>query len=151
MAPWPMDRLRLLIESAVQGLGYELYDLRRGGQGGRSLQVFIDCAARVGVDDCSRVSGVVGDLIEASALIDGSYNLEVSSPGLDRDLRSTSDFASRLGELLSVRFRRAGGETVVVGELAGLDEARILIRIKSGEQLEVARSEIIRARQEVIF
>lgn len=77
----------------LDDLGLELVDIeyRREGKGW-VLRVFIDKEGGITVDDCTRVSHQVGDLIDIDDLIPNAYCLEVSSPGLDRPLKKEQDF-----------------------------------------------------------
>src|SRR4030095_6013925 len=71
------------------------------------LRIYVDKAGGVGIDECSRLSREIGDLIDAEGVIDHAYDLEVSSPGLDRQLRKDRAFQWELGK--PVRCWLAGG------------------------------------------
>jgi ribosome maturation factor RimP len=94
-----------LIEQAVRGLGYEFVDLESTPRG-RLLRVFIDNPAQPGavrVDDCARVSNHLTRLFEVENV---DYDrLEVSSPGLDRVLKSMRDFERFAGQEAQVKLR----------------------------------------------
>src|SRR2546429_9680690 len=99
------DERQLEIEGVVQPVlrdhGLTLVDLEwrpRRPRGG--LRLYVDKPGGVGIDDCQRGSREVGDVLDASALIEEAYDLEVSSPGLDRQLRTGREV------------RRAGGQRV---------------------------------------
>src|SRR5205807_708570 len=62
------------------------------------LRLYVDKPGGVGIDDCQRVSREVGDVLDASALIEEAYDLEVSSPGLDRQLRTDREFRWAAGK-----------------------------------------------------
>ena len=81
-----------LLEPPVQALGYELVDLeaRIGGNG--LLRVYIDRDDGVDLDDCERVSRQLSAFLDVEEPLPGSYTLEVSSPGLDRPLRTAEHF-----------------------------------------------------------
>ena len=81
MPTWPIPSIKELIEPTLKHMGYELYSLEQSGQSGRTLRISIDHADPIKIEDCEKVSRVAGPLIEHSNLIDGPYNLEVSSPG----------------------------------------------------------------------
>ena len=118
-----------LIERTVEGLGYELWDLEYlPGRGDGLLRIFIDVAAGVGLDDCERVSKAVSAVLDEVDPVPGHYTLEVSSPGLERTLRSAGQFARFVGENVYVELTQpldgrrrykgpllaAGGETVEI-------------------------------------
>ena len=84
--------LETAVESVVlpviQAHGLTLVDLElRGGSRRMVVRIYVDKAGGVTVGECQRLSHEVGDVIEVANLVPGSYDLEVSSPGLDRELR----------------------------------------------------------------
>jgi len=91
-----------LLETTVNGMGYELAGVERPG-GGRLLRVYIDKPGGVNVDDCAAVSRQLTRVLTVENV---SYDrLEVSSPGLDRLLRKERDFARFAGQKARVRMR----------------------------------------------
>jgi ribosome maturation factor RimP len=91
-----------------------LYDLEMPGSGqGRTLRVFIDKDGEEGVsiDDCQKVSQGLNLLLDVEDLVPGgAYNLEVSSPGLERRLRQAWHFQKALGETIVIQLNRGLGE-----------------------------------------
>ena len=123
------DRLMVLVQPVIEGLGYELWDLEYApGRGDGLVRVYIDATAAVTLDDCERVSRAVSGVLDESDPVPGHYTLEVSSPGLERTLRTAGQFARFVGENVYVELaqpldgrrrykgplRAAGGETVEV-------------------------------------
>src|SRR5256885_13018075 len=91
------DRLRRLIQNVAESQGYELVDVEfKGGGKSSLLRVFIDKPAGISHRDCELVSEQVGTVLDVDDLIPFSYTLEVSSPGLDRDRKSTRLNSSHL-------------------------------------------------------
>ena len=86
------SELRALVERTVAGLGYELVELERFGHG--LLRVSLDTAhpGGIGLDDCEKVSLAVSAILDVEDPLPGHYDLEVSSPGLDRKLTKTEHF-----------------------------------------------------------
>ena len=94
------NRLFGLLEPVATGLGYELIDIELSSAGRNSVvRVYIDRTdgAGVGLDDCERVSRAIGAVLEAEDPIGHEYQLEVSSPGFDRPLRTAAHFARFAG------------------------------------------------------
>ena len=123
------DALEMRLAPLVEGLGYDLWELEYSpGRGNGFLRVYIDAEAGITLDDCERVSRAVSEVLEAEDPIPGQYTLEVSSPGLERPLRTAEHFARFVGETVHVetvqaiegrrRFKgaltAAGAETVEV-------------------------------------
>jgi ribosome maturation factor RimP len=101
------EGLITLLEPTVNALGYDLVDLdfRAGGNG--LLRLFIDKAAGISLSDCEYVSGQISDLLDVEDPIAGTYSLEVSSPGLDRRLRTPAHFTAAIGCEVRVELRQA--------------------------------------------
>lgn len=101
-----VDELKQLLEPAIEGLGYELVDLELNvGRRDGLLRLFIDRLAGIGLDDCETVSRHVSTLLDVEDPIPGHYNLEVSSPGLDRPLTKREHFERFAGEDVRIRLR----------------------------------------------
>lgn len=146
------DNLVAEVEKAVLPLlerhGYELVLAQFAPRSG-VLRLYIDHANGVSIDDCSTVSRLVGDLLDAEGFSDrikGRYVLEVSSPGLDRPLAKPAHFKRFVGQRVNVTTRQPlGGRRRFQGELATADDAGISISWEGQtqaieyEQIEGAR------------
>ena len=120
-----------LLEPTVVRLGYELSDLelRLGGKGGL-VRVFIDRPEGVGLADCERVSEAVSALLDVEDPVPGHYDLEVSSPGLDRKLTKVEHFQRFTGEIVKIKTRfPIEGRRRFRGKLVSVDEDRILVEV----------------------
>lgn len=93
-------KVEQIAEQACREQGCYLYDLEFGGTGsGRTLRVFVDKDEGVGIEDCSNVSKGLNERLDSDDLIPGGpYNLEVSTPGLDRNLRKPWHFEKVIGK-----------------------------------------------------
>jgi ribosome maturation factor RimP len=128
MPTWPITSIRELLEPTVKHMGYELYSLDQSGHSGRTLRISIDHNEPITIEDCERVSRVAGPLIDHSELIDGPYDLEVSSPGAERPLRNHGEYGRFNGRRVNVRYRAGESETVVEGQLVAVDDAGIAVQ-----------------------
>ncbi len=127
--------LTALLEPTVERLGYELADLevRLGGKGGL-LRVTIDRPEGIGLDDCEKVSQAVSALLDVEDPLPGNYNLEVSSPGLDRKLTKATHFQRFQGETLKVKMRfPIEGRRRFRGRLLSSDDRNILVEVDGDE------------------
>lgn len=141
------EQLIKLLEPAVEGLGYELAHLEWVGIGsGRTLRLFIDSEDGVDVDDCEKVSREVSAVLDVENAISGAYNLEVSSPGLDRHLVKPAHFQRFIGEETKFKLnvpregRRSYRATIVAA-----DEQEVTVNCDEGE-LSFEYAEIESAR-----
>lgn len=131
MPTWPIPSLKELLEPTLNHMGYDLYAIDQSGHSGRTLRISIDHTEPITIDDCERVSRVAGPLIDHSNLIDGPYELEVSSPGAERPLRNQHDYERFNGKRVNIRYRSGETETVVEGQLVAVDAAGIAVQAQA--------------------
>ncbi|MFQ6008368.1 MAG: ribosome maturation factor RimP [Candidatus Zixiibacteriota bacterium] len=99
------QRVRELIEKPLRDEGCELVDIVLARYKSRwTLKVFIFTEGGTTIGECTRISQIVGDIIDGTNLFDSGYTLEVSSPGLDRPLKEPRDFKYRVGETVTIDF-----------------------------------------------
>ena len=125
------DELSKLLEPAIERLGYELVDaeVRLGSKGGL-VRLFIDKPEGIDLDDCEKVSLAVSALLDVEDPIPGNYNLEVSSPGLDRKLTKVEHFQRFTGETVKVQMRfPIEGRRRFRGTLVASDADNIVVEV----------------------
>ena len=125
------DEIQALIEPTIERLGYELTDLevRLSGQGGL-LRLTIDKPDGIDLDDCEKVSHAVSALLDVEDPVAGNYNLEVSSPGLDRKLTKVEHFQRFEGETLKVTMRfPIEGRRRFRGTLVSSNDENIVVEV----------------------
>ena len=97
------------------------------------LRVYLDRPGGVSIDHCEAVSRALSDKLDEVDPIEGSYVLEVSSPGADRVLRKPEHFAAFLGEKVELRrYRPRDGAKSVVGELLGYEDGAVTVQTPAG-------------------
>jgi ribosome maturation factor RimP len=124
------DELAQLLEPVVERLGYELVDLevRLGGDG--LLRLYIDQPEGVDLEDCEKVSRAVSALLDVEDPLPGNYNLEISSPGLDRKLTKVEHFQRFMGETVKVQTRfPIEGRRRFRGTLVSSDDENIVVEV----------------------
>jgi ribosome maturation factor RimP len=130
----------VVVDHGMQLVDLEWRELRPRGL----LRLYVDKPGGVGIADCERLSREVGDVLDAAALIEGGYDLEVSSPGLDRQLRKDREYQWAVGR--QVRCWLAGG-TEVRGRLTAVTRERLVLE-REGERVELGRAAVTKARLE---
>jgi ribosome maturation factor RimP len=138
-----------MIEEAVAPVvddhGLELVDLEWRGLRPRGvLRLYVDKVGGVGIGECERLSRELGDMLDAAAVIEGAYDLEVSSPGLDRQLKKEREYRWAVGK--QIRCWLAGGAEFH-GRLAEVTPERLVLD-RNGERTELGRAEVTKARLE---
>src|SRR2546428_2443790 len=120
------DQIEEVVMPVLRDHGLELVDVEWRPLRPRGvLRLFVDKPGGVGIRDCERVSREIGDVLDASAIIEASYDLEVSSPGLDRLLRKERELCWAVGKRVSCWL--AGGREVR-GRLVGRQPAHLLLQ-----------------------
>ena len=104
-----MEKVEEMAGVAATQQGCVLYDVDFVGVGkGRTLRVFIDKDSGIGIEDCSEVSKALNTLLDENDIIPGgAYNLEVSSPGLERQLRKPWHFEKAVGKKVLIKTSKA--------------------------------------------
>jgi len=141
-----MDVVKL-VETTVNGLGYELVDFERSGRG--LLRVFIDKPEGILVDDCQTVSNQLTRLFLVENV---DYDrLEVSSPGLDRPLKKEADFVRFCGQKAQLKLRMPiAGRKNFVGILGAVDNGILQFDV-DGKPIAIELSNIDKARLVPVF
>ena len=141
------SRLFELIEPTVASLGFELIGVQwRGGRSRGLMRIYIDRDEGVTVGDCAEVSHRVNGVLDVEDPVSGQYDLEVSSPGLDRPLFFERDFVRFAGAGLKVTLRRpVAGRRRFTGTLRGYEEKVVLVD-EQGAEHRFAIAEIDSAR-----
>jgi ribosome maturation factor RimP len=141
------EKLIALIEPLLGQLSYELVDLEYvPGRTHAVVRVFIDRSAGVGLDDCERVSHELSALLDVEDPVPVGYTLEVSSPGLDRVLRTPAHFQRFVGERIWLELRAAReGRRRYTGRLEACDGEGIELKV-DGAMVRVPFAEVSRAR-----
>ena len=150
-----LGRLRELASEVAASHGVEFVDLSlHGSSANRTLRVDIDRAGPEGVnlDDCQRVSGALGEALDAGDLIEARYVLQVSSPGLDRPLRTADDLRRGTGRRVLVTMRvPSRGKTSFRGVLLGSSEDSLRLADDELGEVALALGKVESVRQDAGF
>lgn len=146
------QRTEALIQPLLDTNSFELVDVEYVKEGANwYLRAYIDKEGGISVDDCELVSRALSDKLDEEDFIPDSYILEVSSPGLGRQLKKDKDFKRSMGEEVEIKLykpikQERNGKTVSVKEmsgfLAGYNEENITIENDQEEKIEIPRSDI---------
>jgi ribosome maturation factor RimP len=147
---------RSLLEPVLERDGFELVDVEWLRQAGRwTLRVFIDKPDGVHVDDCQAVSRTIEPILDVEDFIEPAYDLEVSSPGLDRPLRKPEHFDRYAGQRVKVKSYGPVAETAPgspgrkhwTGVLKGFREGAVEVDV-DGELHRIPHDQIAKAHLE---
>ena len=154
-------RAEALIEPIIQKNEFELVDVEYVREGSNwFLRAFIDKPGGITVDDCELVSREFSDLLDKEDFIDDSYIMEVSSPGLGRQLKKDKDLKRSIGEEVEIKLYKGikqmrRNKEVSVKELTGFivayDDSTITIELEDETTMELQRTDIAIIRLAIHF
>jgi ribosome maturation factor RimP len=145
------SRLREIAGRAAAERGVELVHVELAG-GARSpvVRIFIDKPGGVTHADCSAVSTYVGTVLDVEDFIHEAYNLEVSSPGLERGLYGREDFERFAGRMARMKTRGAvGGQRNFRGRIVAVEGEEVVFDDKTTGRVRVPLSEVAKANLEI--
>ena len=142
MASNTADRVWSLIEETVKAQGVDLWDVRFVKEGASYyLRVFIDSEEGIDIDNCVDVSHAIDPILDEADPISHSYCLEVSSPGLERELVRPEHFEKMNGKEVKIKlYRAANGAKEIKGALLSYENGNISVNV-NGEKIAFSKSD----------
>ena len=149
--PGVIEGVKVLAGPLADERGLELVDVEfQREQGGWVLRLYIDRAEGVTLDDCQGMSRELSVLLDVKDFIDVSYNLEVSSPGLNRPLSGEKDFIRYAGETVRLKSKKAlEGRRNFSGTLQGVKDGKVILIDSESCEWRIEMANIEKARLDV--
>ena len=155
-----VERVRELATRVASSYGLDIFDVELKREGGQQvLRVIVDRPGpsatpeeSVSIDDCARVAEELGTLLDVEEVMPGEYTFEVSSPGLDRPLRTADDyrrFAGRRAKI--VTSEPVQRQTAFAGRVKGVDGEDVLFESEGKKLMRLPLRLISRARLDIEF
>ena len=137
------ETVREAIEPTVRELGYSVWDVTYSKIGADyHLEITIDSDDGINIDDCEKVHRAIDPILDECDPIEGFYYLEVSSPGVERELRTEEHILLSIGERVEAKlFTAKNGRKSYVGTLLGYSDGKVTLEC-DGAECELAKSEI---------
>ncbi len=130
------------IKIAVEGCGVSLYDIAQLRENDRNIyRIYISSAEGITLEKCTEVSRMISPILDIDEPMNGKYNLEVSSPGVERKLKKTQHFQASIGE--NVRVKEITTDRIE-GVLKEATEDHIILETKDGQET-ISYDEILAA------
>jgi ribosome maturation factor RimP len=150
-----LEKVRQLAAPLAAQEGMELVDVEFGGGGGRQiLRLYIDRAGGVSLEDCTSVSRALSAALDVEDPLEGAYDLEVSSPGLDRPLRTAEHFEKVKGSKVRVKtfgpVAECENRKTFVGTLVGYADGKVMVDV-DGKVFAVPHAQVSKANVEPVF
>lgn len=144
------EKVSSLVMPILDKAGMELVDLEYRKEGsGWVLRLFIDREGGVTLDDCADISREVDAVLDAEDIIHREYNLEVSSPGLNRPLKKEADFKRFAGSLAKIKtFEAIGASKNFKGRIESCEEGMVALNV-DGVTHRIPLSKIAKANLEI--
>ena len=123
------ETVREAILPTVTELGYRIWDITYGKIGADyHLEITIDSDEGIDIDDCEKVHRAIDPILDEVDPIEGFYYLEVSSPGVERELRTEEHITLSVGERVEAKlFAALDGKKSIVGTLRGLEDGAVVV------------------------
>jgi ribosome maturation factor RimP len=148
-----IERVERAVAPVLDSYGLTLVDTEWQREWRRwVLRVFVDKPGGVSVGECQAASREMGDLLDVTGLVEPAYDLEISSPGLSRELRKDREFVWAVGKDLSCWLRApVDGRRELAGRLMAVSPTDLTIAEPDGRTVEVPRAAVSRARLDFEF
>jgi ribosome maturation factor RimP len=156
----PLEQVRAIAERVAASRGLSIWDIQSRREGvGHVVRVFIDRPGpaatpeeSVSIEDCEQVNRELSTILDVEDPIPFAYTLEVSSPGLDRPLRTADDYRRFAGRLAKVVVSEAvDNQKAFEGRLRGVEQADVVLEASNGRVHRLPMRLITRGRLEVEF
>lgn len=141
------DRIRAAIAEVLADTEAFLVHLGiRGHKGSRTIEAYIDSAEAIGLDRIAQISRDLGFLLETQEIVDGKYNLVVSTPGVDRPLVDARQFPKNVGRPFKLKVETEEGRVAKKGTLVAADADVATFQWANGEQEALRYAEFYEAK-----
>ncbi len=146
------EQARQILDGYLKGRDIEIMDIiYRREQGGMVLRILIDKPEGVTINECEELNNFLSGELDKEDVIQDRYTLEVSSPGLDRPIKTDRDFERAMGRILEITtYEVIDGKKAHEGRLIGMDKENVVIE-SNGISTVIPRNKIALARLRVEF
>jgi len=130
------QKLHDLLGPEITAMGFELLGIELSNNGSASfLRIYIDNYEGINIDDCVLVSQQLTGLLDVNNPIKGKYNLEVSSPGLERPLFTDEQLKKHIGEIVMIKFHgKYKGKRRIIGIIKAVGDLEIVIKCNENNE-----------------
>lgn len=139
------EKIEELVTKPITDLGYRVYDVMYVKEGKENfLRIFIDNDKGISLDDCEKVNDAITDMLDEADLIKDQYFLEISSPGVERNIRKDKHFEESTGKEVNIKLFKPleNKEKEITGILKGFDKETVKIETDKNEEITIPRNNI---------
>ena len=136
-----LERLKPVVRDILEKEGAYLIDMNYNAN---ALRILVNRSGGISIDECARLNGIISMALDKIDIIGHSYVLEISSPGLDRPLKTKEDFICAYGRVIDVTFK-SGAEIVTRrGTIANVENDSVVLKAEEGN-FAVGLSDVVKA------
>lgn len=145
-----IEKIKTMVSNILQRNGIELIDITyRRESGGNILRISADTERGITIGECAKMNEIISSVLDESVVIEDRYILEVSSPGLDRPLKSKSDFLKAKGKRIRVHtYMAINNKKEFIGNLEDVSEKDVFMLTDDGARVVMFFDKISSARLE---
>ena len=138
------EEARALAEPVAEALGYFIWDVEYVKEGTEwFLRITIDSENGIDIEDCEKMSHAMDPVLDEADIIEGSYRLEISSPGIEREIKNDFHLAKCMGETVQIKlYTPIDGSKTVTGTLEGYSENSVTVGGKEIPKKSIAKMNI---------
>ena len=139
------EKIEELVTKPITDLGYRVYDVMYVKEGKDNyLRIFIDKDEGISLNDCEKVNDAITDMLDEADLIKDQYFLEISSPGVERNIRKDKHFEESIGKEVNIKLFKPldNKEKEITGILKSFDKDNINIELDDKSEITIQRSNI---------
>lgn len=139
------EKIEELVTKPITDLGYRVYDVMYVKEGKDNfLRIFIDNDKGISLDDCEKVNDAITDMLDEADLIKDQYFLEISSPGVERNIRKDKHFEESTGKEVNIKLFKPleNKEKEITGILKDFDKETVKIETDKNEEITIPRNNI---------
>lgn len=139
------EKIEELVTKPITDLGYRVYDVMYVKEGKDNfLRIFIDSDKGISLDDCEKVNDEITDMLDEADLIKEQYFLEISSPGVERNIRKDKHFEESIGKEVNIKLYKPleNKEKEITGILRAFDKEKVKIETDQNEEITIPRNNI---------
>lgn len=126
-----LDKIKPLVTEVLDELGIELVDIQfKGATGNRFLRIFVDTGTGITIAQCEAASRAIAEVLDMENIISDRYRLEVSSPGVERPLKSEPDFRKNIGRRVRITYSLEAQKQTITGIIEAVENG--VVQLKDG-------------------
>jgi len=145
-----LEKMRVLLTPILEEHGAFLVDTSvRNERGGKLLQAFVDTDKGITIEECAIISRELSQELDRVNVIQGSFRLEVSSPGIDKPLKLLRQYRKNVGRRFNVLYQSAETRATLVGKLQSIENETLTFETEKGETIALEFTKIIESKEEL--